>query len=88
VVRTRQRYGVSYATPRQCKDLWERYRTEYLPRKAPKSQHDDTKMVERYILPHLGGISGQCLSKSRIDLFLGGLIPSRCRGRQLARELT
>jgi hypothetical protein len=36
------------------KDLWERYRTEHLPRKAPKSQHDDTKMVERYILPHLG----------------------------------
>jgi integrase len=35
-------------------DLWERYRTEHLPRKAPKSQHDDTKMVERHILPHLG----------------------------------
>jgi integrase len=35
-------------------DLWERYRTEHLPRKAPKSQHDDTKMVERYILPSLG----------------------------------
>jgi integrase len=35
-------------------DLWERYRTEHLPRKAPKSQHDDTKMVERHILPTLG----------------------------------
>src|SRR6516164_9708854 len=35
-------------------DLWERYRTERLPRKAPKSQHDDTKMAERHILPHLG----------------------------------
>jgi integrase len=36
-------------------DLWERYRAERLPRKAPKSQHDDTKMAERHILPHLGG---------------------------------
>jgi integrase len=35
-------------------DLWERYKAEHLPRKAPKSQHDDTKMVERHILPHLG----------------------------------
>jgi integrase len=35
-------------------DLWERYRTEHLPRKAPKSQRDDTKMVERHILPSLG----------------------------------
>jgi integrase len=35
-------------------DLWERYRAERLPRKAPKSQHDDTKMAERHILPHLG----------------------------------
>jgi integrase len=35
-------------------DLWERYRVERLPRKAPKSQHDDTKMAERHILPHLG----------------------------------
>jgi integrase len=35
-------------------DLWERYRAERLPRKAPKSQHDDTRMVDRYILPHLG----------------------------------
>jgi integrase len=35
-------------------DLWERYKAEHLPRKAPKSQHDDTKMAERHILPHLG----------------------------------
>jgi integrase len=36
------------------RDLWERYRTEHLPPKAPKSQHDDTVMVERHILPSLG----------------------------------
>jgi integrase len=35
-------------------DLWERYRTEHLPRKAAKSQRGDTAMVDRHILPHLG----------------------------------
>jgi integrase len=35
-------------------DLWERYQTEHLPRKAPKSQRGDTTVIERDILPHLG----------------------------------
>src|SRR6516165_7993009 len=35
-------------------ELWDRYRADYLPRKAAKSQREDTKMVERHILPHLG----------------------------------
>jgi len=35
-------------------DLWERYRTEHLPRKVPKSQSSDITMIERDILPHLG----------------------------------
>jgi hypothetical protein len=34
-------------------DLWERYQTEHLPRKAAKSQREDTTMAERHILPHL-----------------------------------
>jgi integrase len=35
-------------------DLWERYQTEHLPRKAAKSQREDITMAERHVLPHLG----------------------------------
>ena len=35
-------------------ELWDRYRADHLPRKAAKSQREDTKMVERHILPHIG----------------------------------
>lgn len=36
------------------RDLWERYRQDHLPRKAARSQVDETIMWEKLILPELG----------------------------------
>lgn len=35
-------------------DLWERYRREKLPKKAPRGQLDETSMWQKIILPRLG----------------------------------
>jgi hypothetical protein len=35
-------------------DLWERYRLERLPKKAARSQSDETSMWQKIILPRLG----------------------------------
>jgi len=41
------------AAPTMC-DLWDRYKRDHLPRKAARSQADETMMWEKLVLPTLG----------------------------------
>jgi len=54
------------ATPR-LSDLWEKYRAEYLPAKAPKSIADETSMWRACILPSLGDIFVSELSPEDVE---------------------
>ena len=48
-------------------DLWERYRHEHLPRKAPRSQADELSMWEKIILPRLGKLKLSAIEHETID---------------------
>lgn len=45
---------VDSARPHTMADLWARYSTDWLPRKKPKSQHDDRQLWRLHIEPALG----------------------------------
>ena len=48
-------------------DLWERYQTEYLPRKAAKSQADERAMWSKIVLPRLGKEKLAALTHADMD---------------------
>lgn len=50
-------------------DLWDRYRTEHLPRKAARSQADERSMWERIILPRFGKTKLAAIDHAAIDAF-------------------
>ena len=50
-------------------DLWDRYRTEHLPRKAGRSQADERSMWERIILPRFGKMKLAAIDHAAIDAF-------------------
>jgi integrase len=48
-------------------DLWQRYKAEYLPRKAPRSQADERSIWEKIILPRLGKHKLGSIDHAEID---------------------
>jgi integrase len=49
------------------RDLFERYATEHLPRKAPRSAADDRSMWQQLILPRLGAVKVDAVGPVDID---------------------
>ena len=45
---------VEAAKPNTMTDLWDKYQREWMPRKKPKSQHDDKQLWRLHIEPELG----------------------------------
>ena len=48
-------------------DVWERYETEYLPRKAVRAQADERSMWQKIILPRLGKLKIASIDADHID---------------------
>jgi integrase len=51
----------------RVEDLWTRYREEYLPRKASRSQADETSMWRELVLPALGKVKLGDLSHEMVE---------------------
>jgi integrase len=48
-------------------DLWARYQSEHLPRKAPRSQADERSIWQKIILPRLGKLKLSAIDHATID---------------------
>jgi hypothetical protein len=48
-------------------DVWERYETEHLPRKAVRAQADERSMWQKIILPRLGRLKIASIDADHID---------------------
>ena len=59
------------------KDLFNRYVTEHLPRKAPRAAADDQSMWEQLVLPRLGTMKVAAVSPADIDTLHAQISASR-----------